>query len=84
MGLFQKTSSFDHKEFEQSGELVMGHVVLERAQKVTTAKRDGPSHSELEHWYHALQDIIARESAGDVDHTVELEDVRDGIYQYLY
>lgn len=46
--------------------------------------QEAPSREELGRWYDALVDLIERESDGDVDHTLELTDLRDKIYAYLY
>lgn len=43
-----------------------------------------PDRRVLERWYQQINDIIHREGNGDVDHTNELEDLRDEIYAYLY
>lgn len=76
--LFQRTSSFAPHE----------HHPVERSRHSETlrveAKPEGPSRSDLERWYHALLDLLDRESDGDVDHTTELEDLRDEIYAYLH
>lgn len=52
----------------------------------TNEKKDtkGPDNRTLERWYQKINDLIHRESEGDVDHTDELENLRDEIYAYLY
>lgn len=75
--MFPRTSSFAQ---------VQAPVSLSPKQADTPpepAKYRGPEREELERWYDILVDLIERASHGDVDHTVELTDLRDQIYAYL-
>jgi hypothetical protein len=94
MHSFQRRSSFDQeayarKEWQERISRprevrldVTGKHNQSRAHTVTAA--DGPLRSDLERWYESLRDIISRESDGDVDHSTELEDLKDEIYGFLY
>ena len=82
-GLFQRTSSFDDRlDPENTGKVTQLHKGS--PPKLLAAKADGPLRSDLERWYESLRDIISRESNGDVDHSTELEDLKDEIYGFLY
>jgi len=79
--LFQRTSSFDDRV---DSENTMAVTQTHRDPPRIVAKADGPSSSDLNRWYESLRDICERESDGDVDHSQELEDLKDEIYGYLY
>lgn len=76
---FQRTSSFDQPQ----GAPTLPSPRKESA-KVVSAPSAGPSREDIEHWYRVTNDLLVRESEGDVDHTRELEDLRDGIYAFLH
>lgn len=75
---FQRTSSFDQPQ----GDPALPSPRKKPAQVVSASS--GPSREDLEHWYRVTNDLLVRESDGDVDHTQELEDLRDGIYAFLH
>jgi hypothetical protein len=79
--LFQRTSSFDNRIDPENTMVV---TQTHRDPPRIVGKADGPSSSDLNRWYESLRDICERESDGDVDHSQELEDLKDEIYNYLY
>lgn len=78
---FQRTSSFDHPERDKSPHT---HVISTDLPPHGMGAKIGPTHDDLERWYRVLNDLSLRESDGDVDHTQELEDLRDEIYAFLH
>jgi len=90
---FPRKSSFDAEAYarkewqdrllERDRQITSGEARVNEAASRTVTKQDGPSKRDLERWYQALRDICARESDGDVDHSTELEDLKDEIYAYL-
>lgn len=77
--LFQRTSSFAPHEHLPVGPSSHGESL-----RVEAAKQDGPTSSDLEHWYKALNEI-AQEPPFEHRSSVwsEIEDIRDEIYAYL-
>jgi hypothetical protein len=75
-GLFQRTSSFDEEAYARKE---WQERLPDKPTKLIEAKATSPERSDLERWYQALRDICEND-----DHLMELEDLKDEIYGFLY
>jgi hypothetical protein len=85
MSLFQRNSSFDQEAYARKIAARKNWPdTTPKPSRTTESKASVPERSDLNRWYESLRDICARESEGDIDHSTELEDLKDEIYGFLY